>query len=141
MVARQKSFHFRELYEMTMECDILYKLFLLISTVVSALAMDYRKPYIIHMDESALPASYSHHHDWYTSLLSSLSSPDEIDPTHLYTHDHVLNGFVVLHVHLKGCCLVLLVAGIDLALFRGSFCTFSVHIREYDGLCSSFGEG
>ncbi|KAI6677951.1 hypothetical protein NL676_038747 [Syzygium grande] len=79
---------------MTMECDMLYKLFLLISSVVSALAIDYRKPYIIHMDESALPPSYSLHHDWYTSLLSSLSSsPDEIDPTHLYTYDHVLNGF------------------------------------------------
>lgn len=79
---------------MTMECNMLCKLFLLISIVVSALAKDYRKSYIIYMDESALPASFSRHHDWYTSLLSSLSSsPDEIDPTHLYTYNHALNGF------------------------------------------------
>ncbi|KAK3420576.1 hypothetical protein EUGRSUZ_G01423 [Eucalyptus grandis] len=69
-------------------------LFLVISTIVSASAKGYRKPYIIYMDESALPASFSRHHDWYTSLLSSLSlSPDEIDPTHLYTYNHALNGF------------------------------------------------
>ncbi|KAK3420579.1 hypothetical protein EUGRSUZ_G01428 [Eucalyptus grandis] len=77
-----------------MKCDMLYKLFLLISTIVSASAKNYRKPYIIYMDESALPTSFSRHHDWYTSLLSSLSSsPDEIDPTHLYTYNHALNGF------------------------------------------------
>ncbi|KAK3420574.1 hypothetical protein EUGRSUZ_G01419 [Eucalyptus grandis] len=77
-----------------MEYDTLCKLFLVILTVVSDLATDYRKPYIIHMDESALPASFLHHHDWYTLLLSSVSSsPNEIDPTHLYTYNHVLNGF------------------------------------------------
>ncbi|KAK3420581.1 hypothetical protein EUGRSUZ_G01430 [Eucalyptus grandis] len=77
-----------------MKCDMLCKLFLLISIVVSTSAKDYQKPYIIYMDESALPALFSRHHDWYTSLLSSLSSsPDEIDPTHLYTYNHVLNGF------------------------------------------------
>ncbi|XP_010068466.1 subtilisin-like protease SBT3 [Eucalyptus grandis] len=79
---------------MTMKCDMLCKLFILISTVVSASTKNHRKPYIIYMNESALPASFSHHHDWYTSLLSSLSSsPDEIDPTHLYTYNHALNGF------------------------------------------------
>ncbi|KAL3730515.1 hypothetical protein ACJRO7_027517 [Eucalyptus globulus] len=79
---------------MIMKCDMLYKLFLLISTIVSVSAKNYRKPYIIYMDESALPTSFSRHHDWYTSLLSSLSSsPDEIDPTHLYTYNHALNGF------------------------------------------------
>ncbi|KAK3420580.1 hypothetical protein EUGRSUZ_G01429 [Eucalyptus grandis] len=77
-----------------MEYDMLCKLFLVISTIVSASAKGYRKPYIIYMDESALPASFSRHHDWYTSLLSSLSSsPDDIDPTHLYTYNHALNGF------------------------------------------------
>ncbi|KAK3420582.1 hypothetical protein EUGRSUZ_G01432 [Eucalyptus grandis] len=77
-----------------MKCDMLCKLFILISTVVSASTKNHRKPYIIYMNESALPASFSHHHDWYTSLLSSLSSsPDEIDPTHLYTYNHALNGF------------------------------------------------
>ncbi|KAF8020288.1 hypothetical protein BT93_G0866 [Corymbia citriodora subsp. variegata] len=44
---------------MAMEYGMLCKLFLLISTVVSALAMDYRKPYIIHMDGFVLAAVLS----------------------------------------------------------------------------------
>ncbi|KAF8405005.1 hypothetical protein HHK36_009900 [Tetracentron sinense] len=52
-----------------------------------------RGTYIVHMDKSAMPAPFSTHHNWYTSTLSSLSSPDGILPTHLYTYTHVMNGF------------------------------------------------
>ncbi|KAK8263188.1 hypothetical protein V6Z11_D12G024800 [Gossypium hirsutum] len=45
------------------------------------------------MDKSAMPAAFSSHHDWYMSTLSSLSSPDGFSPLHLYTYNHVIDGF------------------------------------------------
>ncbi|GFZ19586.1 subtilase family protein [Actinidia rufa] len=69
---------------------------LLLITIVTASssASDNRQSYIIHMDKSAMPASFSTPHSWYTSALSSLSSSmDGIPPIHLYTYNHVMNGF------------------------------------------------
>ncbi|XP_076924853.1 subtilisin-like protease SBT3 [Bidens hawaiensis] len=43
------------------------------------------------MDKSVKPSPFSDHHNWYTSLLSSLS--DEVPATHLYTYNHVMDGF------------------------------------------------
>ncbi|KAJ4836343.1 hypothetical protein Tsubulata_007306, partial [Turnera subulata] len=40
-----------------------------------------------------MPATFSTHHDWYMSTLSSLSSPDGITPVHLYSYNHVMDGF------------------------------------------------
>ncbi|XP_057493812.1 subtilisin-like protease SBT3 [Actinidia eriantha] len=45
------------------------------------------------MDKSTMPAPFSDHHNWYVSTLSSLSAPDGVLPTHLYTYNHVLDGF------------------------------------------------
>ncbi|CAI9101925.1 OLC1v1000089C1 [Oldenlandia corymbosa var. corymbosa] len=45
------------------------------------------------MDNSKLPAPFDSHHSWYISTLSSLSSPEGISPTHLYTYNHVISGF------------------------------------------------
>lgn len=45
------------------------------------------------MDKSAMPAPFSTHHHWYMSILSSLSSLDGDAPTHLYTYNHVMDGF------------------------------------------------
>ncbi|KAK9109226.1 hypothetical protein Sjap_017286 [Stephania japonica] len=59
----------------------------------SSLADEERKSYIVHMDKSAKPAAFSNHHNWFTSTLSSLSSTDGIEATHLYTYNHVLHGF------------------------------------------------
>ncbi|XP_057503548.1 subtilisin-like protease SBT3 [Actinidia eriantha] len=60
----------------------------------SSSASDGRQSYIIHMDKSAMPAPFSTPHSWYTSALSSLSSStDGVPPTHLYTYNHVMNGF------------------------------------------------
>ncbi|RVW61236.1 Subtilisin-like protease SBT1.7 [Vitis vinifera] len=45
------------------------------------------------MDKSTMPMTFSSHHDWYLSMLSSMSSSDGVHPTHLYTYNHVLDGF------------------------------------------------
>ncbi|XP_059652890.1 subtilisin-like protease SBT3 [Cornus florida] len=80
-----------------MECYLPYKLislFLLLSTALSASIVDDRETYIIHMDKSAMPTPFSDHDNWYTSMLSSLSSSHHgVFPTHLYTYNHVLDGF------------------------------------------------
>lgn len=61
-----------------------------------------RKTYIIHMDKATMPAPFSTHHHWYMSTLSSLSSPDGDAPVHLYTYNHVVDGFsaVLSQTHL-----------------------------------------
>ncbi|KAH9695492.1 hypothetical protein WN943_024406 [Citrus x changshan-huyou] len=71
-------------------------LFLYVSYATSLSMSGDRKTYIIHMDKAAMPAPFSHHHHWYMSVLSSLSSSDDGDgdaPTHLYTYNHVMDGF------------------------------------------------
>lgn len=45
------------------------------------------------MDGSAIPAPFSDHHNWYTSMLESLSAKDGNVPIHLYTYKHVMHGF------------------------------------------------
>ncbi|KAJ8630966.1 hypothetical protein MRB53_024289 [Persea americana] len=54
---------------------------------------DDRRSYIIHMDKSAIPGPFATHNSWYESMLSSLSESDVDSPTHLYTYNHVVNGF------------------------------------------------
>ncbi|KAK4848649.1 hypothetical protein QYF36_015598 [Acer negundo] len=80
----------------------LLSLFLLVWTATSSSVSGDRKTYIIHMDKSAMPAPFSTHHDWYLSTLSSLSSPNGVAPTHLYTYTHVMDGFsaVLSQAHL-----------------------------------------
>ncbi|KAK1430273.1 hypothetical protein QVD17_12904 [Tagetes erecta] len=62
----------------------------IISFTLSSSSDDYRA-YIVHMDKSMIPSPFSNHHNWYTSLLSSLS--DEVPSMHLYTYNHVMDGF------------------------------------------------
>ncbi|XP_059663986.1 subtilisin-like protease SBT3 [Cornus florida] len=80
-----------------MECYLpfkLFSLFLLLSTALSASMMDDRGTYIIHMDKSAMPTPFSDHDNWYMSMISSLSSSDNgVFPIHLYTYNHVWDGF------------------------------------------------
>lgn len=53
-----------------------------------------RRPYIVRMDVSAMPAPFVEHEGWYRSVLSSLSSSAPGDePEHLYTYTHVMHGF------------------------------------------------
>ncbi|KAK2665059.1 hypothetical protein Ddye_003633 [Dipteronia dyeriana] len=81
---------------------LLFSLFVLVWTATSSFVSGDRKTYIIHMDKSAMPATFSIHHDWYMSTLSLLSSPDGVAPTHLYTYNHVMDGFsaVLSQAHL-----------------------------------------
>ncbi|KAJ8763376.1 hypothetical protein K2173_002259 [Erythroxylum novogranatense] len=66
---------------------------LLFTAMSESLSSD-RRTYIIHMDKSAMPSTFSTHHDWYISTLSSLSSADDgMSPTHLYSYKHAFNGF------------------------------------------------
>ncbi|KAK6946114.1 Subtilisin-like protease, fibronectin type-III domain [Dillenia turbinata] len=71
----------------------LFFVLLLISIGMSDSVAADQATYIIHMDKSLMPAPFSSHHDWYMSMLSSLSSQDAESPTHLYTYNHVLDGF------------------------------------------------
>ncbi|XP_065871828.1 subtilisin-like protease SBT3 [Euphorbia lathyris] len=75
---------------------------LLFSIAKSSYASADRRAYIVHMDKSSKPASFSSHHDWYMSTLSSLSSLDGEPPVHLYTYKHVMDGFsaVLSQTHL-----------------------------------------
>ncbi|KAL5984667.1 hypothetical protein ACLOJK_041288 [Asimina triloba] len=52
-----------------------------------------RLSYIVHMDKSSKPAPFDTHHTWYTSLISSLSEGDGLAASHLYTYNHVMDGF------------------------------------------------
>ncbi|CAI0447341.1 unnamed protein product [Linum tenue] len=52
-----------------------------------------RQSYIIHMDKSAMPSSFPTPHDWYSSILSSISGHESGPIIHLYTYTHVMNGF------------------------------------------------
>ncbi|GJY94822.1 subtilisin-like protease SBT1.7, partial [Tanacetum coccineum] len=64
--------------------------FIIISITALASSDDYRA-YIVLMDKSMMPSPYSNHHNWYTSVLSSLSN--EAPAKHLYTYNHVMDGF------------------------------------------------
>ncbi|KAI3497350.1 hypothetical protein L1887_39901 [Cichorium endivia] len=64
--------------------------FVVISIMPSASVDDYQA-YIVHMDKSMMPSPFTGHHNWYTSVLSSLS--DEVPAMHLYTYNHVMDGF------------------------------------------------
>lgn len=81
---------------------------LLICTILSLTATSFplsddRRAYIIHMDKSKMPAPFSTHHSWYTSTLTSLSSPEGTPPTHLYTYKNAMDGFsaVLSRYHLE----------------------------------------
>uniref|UniRef100_A0A7N0U9D6 Uncharacterized protein n=1 Tax=Kalanchoe fedtschenkoi TaxID=63787 RepID=A0A7N0U9D6_KALFE len=62
---------------------------MVVSAVAAAALTDHLRAYIVHMDTYAMPASHSTPHAWYNQILSSLSDPT----THLYTYEHVLDGF------------------------------------------------
>ncbi|KAL9330630.1 hypothetical protein ACSQ67_000240 [Phaseolus vulgaris] len=48
-----------------------------------------KKTYIIHMDKSTMPSTFSDHLNWFDSSLKSVSASAEI----LYTYKHVAHGF------------------------------------------------
>ncbi|KAM0939931.1 putative tripeptidyl-peptidase II [Dioscorea sansibarensis] len=56
---------------------------------------DHPRAYIIHMDVSAKPSPLSNLESWHMSILSSISSSksDEKPATHLYSYNHVIQGF------------------------------------------------
>ncbi|XP_062185653.1 subtilisin-like protease SBT1.7 [Phragmites australis] len=55
---------------------------------------DDRRPYIVQMDVSAMPAPFVEHEGWYQSVLSSLAAATgEGAPEHLYTYAHAMQGF------------------------------------------------
>ncbi|KAK3015041.1 hypothetical protein RJ639_005566 [Escallonia herrerae] len=80
---------------------VVFILFILVAIPFST--SDERRTYIIHMDKSAMPAPFLVHHSWYMSTLSSLPSSDGVSPLHLYTYNHVLDGFsaVLSRSHLE----------------------------------------
>ncbi|KAM1052235.1 hypothetical protein ACFX2A_034461 [Malus domestica] len=58
-----------------------------------------RSTYIVHMDKSLMPKSYSSHGHWYSSIVDSFKSgnPTSFDgkilPSILYTYDNAFHGF------------------------------------------------
>ncbi|KAF5814047.1 putative tripeptidyl-peptidase II [Helianthus annuus] len=79
---------------MTQSMNLRLFFFIFTLTVIpitrSSSSDDYQ-PYIVLMDKSMMPSPFSNHHNWYTSLLSSLT--DEEPAKHLYTYNHVMDGF------------------------------------------------
>lgn len=62
----------------------------------AAAAGDDRRPYVVRMDVSAMPAPFATHDGWYRSVLSSASARDAAAAPaaeHLYTYSHAMNGF------------------------------------------------
>ncbi|KAF0893820.1 hypothetical protein E2562_029705 [Oryza meyeriana var. granulata] len=51
-----------------------------------------RKPYVIRMDVSAMPAPFATHDGWYRSVLSSVTAAPA-PAEHLYTYSHAMHGF------------------------------------------------
>ncbi|KAI3805087.1 hypothetical protein L1987_27133 [Smallanthus sonchifolius] len=79
---------------MTQSLNIRFIFFIFTYTIVSiasSSSSDDYQAYIVLMDKSMMPSPFSNHHNWYTSVLSSLS--DELPVTHLYTYNHVMDGF------------------------------------------------
>ncbi|KAK9109224.1 hypothetical protein Sjap_017284 [Stephania japonica] len=70
--------------------QLLFSILILFGKATSSSMVEERRTYIIHMDKSSMPVPFTTHHHWYTSTLASL---DGIAPTHLYTYNHVMNGF------------------------------------------------
>ncbi|XP_006652296.2 subtilisin-like protease SBT1.7 [Oryza brachyantha] len=56
---------------------------------------DDRRPYVIRMDVSAMPAPFATHDGWYRSVLSSVTAAadGEAAAEHLYTYSHAMHGF------------------------------------------------
>ncbi|RWR85484.1 subtilisin-like protein protease SBT1.7 [Cinnamomum micranthum f. kanehirae] len=95
------SLVFYSLHSMSPAMELLSHLSLLSFFLVSLLLMtpsyagdeEHRRSYIIHMNKSAIPDPFAAHHSWYEWILSSLPESDGESPTHLYTYNHVMNGF------------------------------------------------
>ncbi|KAK1430312.1 hypothetical protein QVD17_12961 [Tagetes erecta] len=90
--------HFTTTYssQMTLSMNLRFVFFIFtfiiisITAASSSLSNDHQA-YIVLMDKSVMPSPFSNHHNWYTSILSSLS--DEVTAVHLYTYNHVMDGF------------------------------------------------
>ncbi|XP_071740344.1 subtilisin-like protease SBT3 [Rutidosis leptorrhynchoides] len=74
--------------------SILFTFVIVSITSISSSSNDDRAAYIVLMDKTTMPSPYSDHHNWYTSILSSLNSnDDQVNAKHLYTYNHVIDGF------------------------------------------------
>ncbi|KAI3702426.1 hypothetical protein L6452_28164 [Arctium lappa] len=76
-----------------MNCRFISFIFtcIIVTQIAVSSSSDGYRAYIILMDKSIMPSPFSSHHSWYTSILSSLS--DEVPAMHLYTYNHVMDGF------------------------------------------------
>ncbi|KAJ8775385.1 hypothetical protein K2173_023150 [Erythroxylum novogranatense] len=86
-------------FDPTSELVLLCLLFLLLLLETGKAFSDQKEPfqtYIIHLDHSQKPDSFSTHHEWHRSILTSLSNPpphDDDNDAVLYSYEHVLHGF------------------------------------------------
>ncbi|GLT40156.1 hypothetical protein SLA2020_143110 [Shorea laevis] len=64
-------------------------LFFVILCFTHVIAEQYRKTYIIHMDKSKMPESFTDHLQWYDSLLKSVSDSASM----LYIYSNVIHGY------------------------------------------------
>ncbi|KAK1430274.1 hypothetical protein QVD17_12905 [Tagetes erecta] len=82
---------------MAQSLNLQFFLFIIFTSRITSLftlsySSDDYKTYIVHMDKSIMPSPFSNHHNWYISVLSSLSD-EEVPSMHLYTYNHVIDGF------------------------------------------------
>ncbi|GKV04487.1 hypothetical protein SLEP1_g16642 [Rubroshorea leprosula] len=64
-------------------------LFYVILCFTHVVAEQYRKTYIIHMDKTNMPESFTNHLQWYDSSLKSVSDSASM----LYTYSNVIHGY------------------------------------------------
>ncbi|GLT40159.1 hypothetical protein SLA2020_143140 [Shorea laevis] len=64
-------------------------LFFVILCFTHVIAEQYRKTYIIHMDKTNMPESFTDHLQWYDSLLKSVSDSASM----LYIYSNVIHGY------------------------------------------------
>nr|CAD1832772.1 unnamed protein product [Ananas comosus var. bracteatus] len=54
-----------------------------------------RSTYIVHMDKSAMPATFSDHREWYAATLASVKASADA-PSLVYAYDDAFHGFSAL---------------------------------------------
>ncbi|CAN6439225.1 unnamed protein product [Victoria cruziana] len=81
-----------------MDSSFLFLNFLCFTCLTFTYAVEERKTYIIHMDHSKIPTSFSTHEEWHLSTVASLSPSSslpsyEMEDRLLYTYSHAMHGF------------------------------------------------
>ncbi|XP_051139010.1 subtilisin-like protease SBT3 [Andrographis paniculata] len=76
-------------------CRVFFFIFFIFKDLMSTVAVaDQLETYIVHMDISSMPKPFSSHHNWYLSMLASISDDETAAASkHIYTYTNAVTGF------------------------------------------------